>query len=100
MSQRITPREIAITALMIALVAVVTRFLIVPIGAGFFNITQIADALAQGQLVPLTVADMPILYRDTAVVHVTLPPAPLSSPAQNLLDLLRQQGKQMGILQP
>ncbi|HRW04736.1 MAG TPA: LysR family transcriptional regulator [Caldilineaceae bacterium] len=69
------------------------------IGAGFFNITQIADALAQGQLVPLTVADMPILYRDTAVVHVTLPPAPLSSPAQNLLDLLRQQGKQMGILQ-
>ena len=42
MSQRITPREIAITALMIALVAVVTRFLIVPIGAGFFNLSDAA----------------------------------------------------------
>ncbi|MEZ4769909.1 MAG: ECF transporter S component [Caldilineales bacterium] len=42
MSQRITPRDIAITALMIALVAVVTRFLIVPIGAGFFNLSDAA----------------------------------------------------------
>lgn len=42
MSQRITPRDIAITALMIALVAVVTRFLIVPIGAGFFNLSDTA----------------------------------------------------------
>ena len=42
MSQRITPRDIAITAMMIALVAVVTRFLIVPIGAGFFNLSDAA----------------------------------------------------------
>lgn len=42
MFQRITPRDIAITALMIALVAVVTRFLIVPIGAGFFNLSDAA----------------------------------------------------------
>lgn len=42
MSQRVTPREIAITALMIALVAVVTRFLIVPVGAGFFNLSDAA----------------------------------------------------------
>ncbi len=42
MSQRINPRDIAITAMMIALVAVVTRFLIVPIGAGFFNLSDAA----------------------------------------------------------
>lgn len=42
MSQRITPRDIAITAMMISLVAVVTRFLIVPIGAGFFNLSDAA----------------------------------------------------------
>ena len=42
MSRRITPRDIAITAMMIALVAVVTRFLIVPIGAGFFNLSDAA----------------------------------------------------------
>jgi len=42
MSNRISPRDIALTAVMIALVAVVTRFLIVPVGAGYFNFSDMA----------------------------------------------------------
>ncbi|MEA3335263.1 MAG: ECF transporter S component [Chloroflexota bacterium] len=42
MSDRASPRDIALAALMIALVAVVTRFLIVPIGQGFFNFSDTA----------------------------------------------------------
>ncbi len=42
MSNRITPRDIALTAVMIALVAVVTRFLVVPVGQGFFNFADAA----------------------------------------------------------
>lgn len=42
MSRRIPPREIALTAVMIALVAVVTRFLVVPVGQGFFNFSDMA----------------------------------------------------------
>ncbi len=41
-TSRISPRDIALTAVMIALVAVVTRFLIVPIGAGYFNFSDMA----------------------------------------------------------
>jgi len=40
--ERITPRDIALTAVMIALVAVVTRFLVVPVGQGFFNFSDMA----------------------------------------------------------
>lgn len=42
MSNRFSPRDIALTAVMIALVAVVTRFLIVPVGAGYFNFSDMA----------------------------------------------------------
>ena len=42
MSTRFAPREIALTAVMIALVAVVTRFLAVPVGAGYFNFADMA----------------------------------------------------------
>ena len=42
MKRRVNPRDIALTAVMIALVAVVTRFLIVPIGAGYFNFSDTA----------------------------------------------------------
>lgn len=42
MKQRVTPRDIALTAVMIALVAVVTRFLIFPVGAGYFNFSDTA----------------------------------------------------------
>ncbi len=42
MSHRTSPRDIALTAVMIALVAVVTRFLIVPVGAGYFNFSDMA----------------------------------------------------------
>ena len=42
MNNRISPRDIALTAVMIALVAVVTRFLIVPVGAGYFNFSDMA----------------------------------------------------------
>ena len=42
MKKRVNPRDIALTAVMIALVAVVTRFLIVPIGAGYFNFSDTA----------------------------------------------------------
>lgn len=42
MSERVSPRDIALTAVMIALVAVVTRFLIVPVGAGYFNFADMA----------------------------------------------------------
>ncbi len=42
MTKRVTPRDIALTAVMIALVAVVTRFLIVPVGAGYFNFSDAA----------------------------------------------------------
>jgi len=42
MTRRIHPRDIALTAVMIALVAVVTRFLIVPIGQGYFNFSDTA----------------------------------------------------------
>lgn len=42
MSENLTPRDIALTAVMIALVAVVTRFLVVPIGQGFFNFADMA----------------------------------------------------------
>lgn len=38
----IAPRDIALTAVMIALVAVVTRFLIMPVGAGYFNFSDMA----------------------------------------------------------
>ena len=41
-TNRISPRDIALTAVMIALVAVVTRFLIVPVGAGYFNFSDMA----------------------------------------------------------
>lgn len=42
MTNRFAPRDIALTAVMIALVAVVTRFLIVPVGAGYFNFADMA----------------------------------------------------------
>lgn len=42
MSNRLKPRDIALTAVMIALVAVVTRFLVVPVGQGFFNFSDAA----------------------------------------------------------
>lgn len=42
MSQRVSPREIALTAITIALVAVVTRFLIFPVGQGYFNFSDTA----------------------------------------------------------
>lgn len=42
MTRRVTPRDIALTAVMIALVAVVTRFLIFPIGQGYFNFSDTA----------------------------------------------------------
>lgn len=42
MKSRVNPRDIALTAVMIALVAVVTRFLIVPVGAGYFNFSDTA----------------------------------------------------------
>lgn len=42
MSSRVTARDIALTAAMIALVAVVTRFLVVPVGQGFFNFSDAA----------------------------------------------------------
>lgn len=41
-TNRVSPRDIALTAVMIALVAVVTRFLIVPVGAGYFNFSDMA----------------------------------------------------------
>lgn len=42
MSKSPSPRDIALTAVMTALVAVVTRFLIVPVGAGYFNFSDMA----------------------------------------------------------
>lgn len=42
MTQSPSPRDIALTAVMTALVAVVTRFLIVPVGAGYFNFSDMA----------------------------------------------------------
>jgi energy-coupling factor transport system substrate-specific component len=42
MADRIRPRDIALTAVLIALVAVVTRFLIFPLGQGFFNFSDTA----------------------------------------------------------
>lgn len=70
------------------------------IGAGFFNCTQIAASLAEGILVQLSIIDMPLLYRESAVVRLALQPMPLSAPVQNLLALLRQQGERMSILKP
>ncbi|MCS6844943.1 MAG: ECF transporter S component [Caldilineales bacterium] len=42
MSKEVSPRSIALTAITIALVAVVTRFLIFPIGQGYFNFSDTA----------------------------------------------------------
>lgn len=42
MSRRVAPRDIALTAVMIALVAVVTRLLVFPVGQGFFNFSDTA----------------------------------------------------------
>jgi len=68
------------------------------IGAGFFNQTQVAEELRQGQLVHIPVADLPPLYRDTALVRLATAPTPLAAHLQNLLEMLRHQGKQMGVL--
>lgn len=42
MQRQVTPRDIALTAVMIALVAVITRLLVFPVGQGFFNFADTA----------------------------------------------------------
>lgn len=67
-------------------------------GVGFFNYTQVALDLREGNLVHLPIRNFPQLYRDTALVRLATSPIPLSTHLQNLLDLLRRQGKEMGVL--
>lgn len=67
------------------------------VGTGFFNRTQVAGELQRGRLVHLPITDLPPFYRDSALVRLTTSPTPLAAHLQNLLELLRRQGKQMGI---
>ncbi|MEZ4621705.1 MAG: hypothetical protein R2867_40240 [Caldilineaceae bacterium] len=65
----------------------------------FFNRTQVAADIKR-------ISDsagrcgLCATYRDSALVRLTIQSAPPAAPHQNLLDLLRQQAKQMEILQP
>jgi len=71
-------RTLAITAIMIALVAVITRFVVVPIGTGFFNFSDVAiyfTAFAFGPWVGLVaggvgaaLADISLGYTQFAIL--------------------------------
>jgi len=69
------------------------------IGAGFFVRTYVAEDLAAGELVELTIRDLAPLYRDSALVRRTRP-LPLSPAATLFVDALRAQAKRLGLLAP
>jgi LysR family transcriptional regulator, low CO2-responsive transcriptional regulator len=67
------------------------------IGVGFFPQTLIEAELANGQLVELTVTDLPPVARDSALVHLARNTT-LSMPATNLVTILRRQAEQLKLV--
>ncbi len=66
-------------------------------GTGFFTWMQVADALAAGELIEVTVTDQPPIVRESALVHLQRS-APLSMAAQTMIALLRERAAQLGLL--
>lgn len=66
------------------------------IGIGFFTYAFVADDLARGSLVALTVDDLEPLYRETALVRLPRD-TPLSAAANSFITYLRLQALKLGI---
>jgi DNA-binding transcriptional LysR family regulator len=67
------------------------------VGAGFFTWMQVADALAAGQLVEITVKGMVPIVRESALVHLERA-APLPAAAQTMVATIRERAAQLGLL--
>ena len=66
-------------------------------GVGFFVRTYIAEDLGRGTLVEIPLADLPRIYRDSALVRRRRA-GPLSPAAANLVEAIRQQAARLGLL--
>lgn len=67
------------------------------IGVGYFPQTLIETDLRSGQVVELTVADLPPIYRDSALVHLARNTT-LSMPASNFVTKLRRQAERLHLI--
>jgi len=66
-------------------------------GAGFSTKMVILPDLEAGHVVELEISDMPPIYRDTALVHLSRHTA-LSTPASNFVRFVKAQAQRTGIL--
>ncbi len=74
------------------------RYLVLQgVGVGFFPSILIEEDLASGRVVTLSVADLPPVYRDTALVRLTRT-TQLSAAATHFSAMLRERAQQLGLL--
>jgi LysR family transcriptional regulator, low CO2-responsive transcriptional regulator len=66
-------------------------------GVGFFARTYVAEDLARGALAEIAVADLPRIFRDSALVR-RRHSGPLSPAAANLVEAVRRQAAKLGLL--